>query len=111
MQFIRVAKTSEFDDTRLKSYQILGRKVGVFKDEDGGFFAMEVACKHQNWDMTTGLVENSTLTCPRHGWRYDIRTGACLNRDSAPLRRYACKVEDGSILISPYPLDDDGGSG
>jgi nitrite reductase/ring-hydroxylating ferredoxin subunit len=105
MQFIKIAKTSDFDSKRYKSYSVLARKVGVFRDHDGSFYAIEINCKHQNWDLTTGPINGDIATCPRHGWQYNIRTGECLNHDSTPLRRYACKVEGDDIYISPTPVE------
>lgn len=106
MQFIRIAKVSDFDKIRCRSYTVLARKVGVFKEPDGSFYAIEAACKHQNADLTTGAIRGDVATCPRHGWQYNLRTGACLNQDSAPLRRYGCKVENGDIYITLLPIED-----
>ena len=106
MQFVKIAKVEDFERRRCKSFSILARKVGIFKDPDGSFYAIEVSCKHQNADLTTGRIKGDTVTCPRHGWEYNIRTGECLNHTSAPLRRYACKVEDGHVFVSLTPLTD-----
>lgn len=105
MQFIKIATVADFEKQRYRSFSILARKVGIFKDADGSFFAREVACKHHNWDLTTGPVDGDVFTCPRHGWAYNVRTGECLNHDSTPLRRYALKVEDDVIYISILPIE------
>lgn len=104
MQYIRIAKVSDFDRRRMRSYTVLGRKVGIVRDRDGTFFATEVSCKHQNADLSTGHIRGDIVTCPRHGWTYNIRTGECLNHDSAPLRRYGLEVEGEEILLSTMPL-------
>ncbi len=106
VKFIRIAHVDDFARQPYRSFSVLARKVGVFKDKDGSFFAREVACKHQNWDLTTGPVKGDILTCPRHGWAYNIRTGECLNHDSTPLRRYALKVEGDEIYISLLPVEE-----
>ncbi len=107
-QYIRVAKRGEFDTARYKKLKILARNVAIFKDDQGELFATESSCKHQNWDLTTGALEGDLITCPRHHWTYNIRTGECLNHDSAPLRRYGLKVEGDDVYITMKPLPEDG---
>ncbi len=107
MRYVRVAHVSEFRGRRFKTFRLLGRPVGVFPETGGGFYALEMRCKHQNWDLSTGPLEGDIITCPRHGWRYNIRTGACENQPSAPLRRHGVRVEDGYVYVSLTPEDSD----
>lgn len=110
MEFVKVAKVKEFEKVRFRRYQILARKLAVFKEPDGSFFAIETACKHQNWDLTTGKIEGDVATCPRHYWKYNLRTGECLTNDSTPLRRYAVKVDNGEVYVSTTPIENGGGN-
>ena len=102
MDFIKLAKVNDFEDKHIKSYSIMGKKIGVVRQDDRDFFAIEDGCKHQRADLTEGKVDGLVVTCPRHGWVYDLATGKCLNHDSVELRRYALKIEDGNIFISLY---------
>jgi nitrite reductase/ring-hydroxylating ferredoxin subunit len=106
-QFIKLAKLSEFASRRMKSFQILGKFVAIVKDHDGSFYATEIACKHNNADLTTGQFRGDVVTCPRHGWVYNIRTGECLNQPSTPLRRHALKIQGGDIYVSVAPIEHD----
>jgi nitrite reductase/ring-hydroxylating ferredoxin subunit len=48
------------------------------------------------------------VTCPRHAWRYDLATGACLTEPDLPLRPLAVKDEGGKLYVDPIPrLDSD----
>jgi nitrite reductase/ring-hydroxylating ferredoxin subunit len=104
--FVKIAKVSDFERKRVRSYRVLARPVAIFREPDGGFFAVEASCKHQNADLTTGRVDGYKVTCPRHGWEYDVRTGECLNHRSAPLRRYEVKVEGEDIYVSIRPVSE-----
>jgi nitrite reductase/ring-hydroxylating ferredoxin subunit len=105
MQFIRLANVADFDGRWYKSYKILGRYIGIFRRPDGSFYAMEVNCRHQNADLTTGIIRNGIATCPRHGWQYDLRTGKCVSGASdAPLRRHGIRIENGAIHVTMFPL-------
>lgn len=66
---------------------------------------MEVTCRHQNADLTLGRRDGDIVTCPRHGWRYDLRTGACLTEEWARLRRYELQIRDGEVWLSTTPID------
>jgi nitrite reductase/ring-hydroxylating ferredoxin subunit len=105
MDFVKIANVSDFDNLRFKKFSVLARNLAIFKDADGSFFATEISCKHQNWDLTTGCFDGDIVTCPRHNWVYNIRTGECLNQDSTPLRHYGVKVEDDAIYITLKPIE------
>ncbi len=105
MDYIRIAKVSELQGIRIKSFKVLARNIGIVNDGGGTFFATEISCKHQNADLSAGQLKGDILTCPRHGWTYNIRSGQCLNHDSAPLRRYALKIEGDDVFVSPTPID------
>ncbi len=108
MQFVRVAHVSDFEHERFKSFRLMAKPVAVFKNGDGAFFAREMRCKHQNWDLTTGRLKGDVITCPRHHWQYNIQTGECLNQSSSPLRAHAVEVrEDGGVYVSLTPCSED----
>jgi len=104
MQYVKIAKAKDFDKTRMKSFRILARHVGVFKAADGAFYAMEAGCKHQNAGLSEGRIEGEVVTCRWHGWKYDLRTGECVWGSEARLHRYGCKVENGDIYITMHPF-------
>ena len=56
-------------------------------------------CPHRMTTMSGAALDGDTLTCPGHGWRFDIRTGECLARGDRPLRRYEHKVEKGRLWV------------
>jgi nitrite reductase [NAD(P)H] small subunit len=58
-----------------RSVTIAGRRVAVFRLEDG-FAALDAACPHAGGPLADGLVADSCVTCPLHGQRFDLRTGA-----------------------------------
>ena len=106
MQMVKVAHVDEFARTRMRSYRLMGRLVGVIRRDDGSFFAREVGCKHQFADLTTGRREGMRVTCPRHRWVYDLETGACLEgANDAVLRPHRLEIRDGDIYVSLLPSD------
>ena len=105
MDLIKIATLSEFENKTIKSYSIFGKRVAIIKRKDGTFYAIESGCKHQGADLTAGNVVGNIATCPRHGWRYDLESGMCLNRNSSRLRRHELLIEGEEIRISLRPVD------
>ena len=105
---IRIARVADFERTSMRSYKILARPVGIFKEGSGRFRAMEVGCKHQNADLLQGQLHGDVVTCPWHGWKYNLKTGECLWGSSACLRPYALEVRGDDIYVSLRPIDPEG---
>lgn len=79
----------------------MGRPVGVRQASDGTISAIELACRHQGADLSAGTREaahGSIVTCPRHGWRYDLETGACLTEPDLPLRLVEIRREGAKVF-------------
>ena len=102
--YVRLAKTGDFDIARLKSYKILGRYVGIIKDDEGTFRAMEMGCKHQGADLSQGSIREHVITCPWHGWQYDLRNGHCLRGVDTALRPHGIRIVGEDIYVSLRPL-------
>ena len=105
MDYIRLASVGDFQGIRMKSFRLMGRIVAIVRERDGTFWATEIACKHQNADLTTGRFDGDVVTCPRHFWKYDIRTGECLNQNSAPLRKHHLKRIGDELHVSVQPIE------
>jgi nitrite reductase (NADH) small subunit len=66
---------------------------------DGRFFALDGICPHQGGPLGKGCLSGYRVTCPWHGWQFDVRTGEHLT--SAAVRQPALpvKVEGDMILV------------
>lgn len=98
--FLRVARVSDLpaDGPGEIRLAVLGRRVLLRREIDGSLVALELACRHQNADLTGAAREGTVLTCSRHGWQYDLRDGSCLNEPWAPLRRFDVHQDDAGII-------------
>jgi 3-phenylpropionate/trans-cinnamate dioxygenase ferredoxin component len=67
---------------------------------DGQFYAVEDTCTHDGGPLGEGILEDGQLVCPRHGARFDVRTGAALSLPAfEPVPTYQVQVLDGEILV------------
>lgn len=72
------------------------RNVFVYRQADG-FKVYDALCPHQSTDMPQEALAGSILTCPKHGWKFDLRSGACIEKGDAPLKAYETRVEAGRV--------------
>ena len=73
-----------------------GRAVFVHHGPQG-WRVFDSRCPHQATDIPQLALEGDTLTCPRHGWRFDVRSGACTAHGDRPLREWDCRLQEGRL--------------
>jgi 3-phenylpropionate/trans-cinnamate dioxygenase ferredoxin subunit len=62
---------------------------------------MENVCTHDGGPLGGGKLDGHALVCPRHGGRFDVRTGAALKMPAVdPAPTYTVKVQGGDVLIA-----------
>ena len=96
--FVKAAKKNEIADGKGLVVNPEGQGIALFNIA-GNFFAIENTCKHRGGPLGEGGLEGNTVTCPLHGWEYDVTTGACLTNPAVKQKTYTVKVEDEDILI------------
>ena len=66
-------------------------------------FALAATCTHEEADLDSGIVEDGCIECPRHGARFDLRSGAALTLPATrDLATYPMRIDEGRILVSPH---------
>ena len=64
----------------------------------GQFYAVENFCPHKGAPLAEGTLCGHTVECDWHGWRFDVRTGECLN-NTDNVEAYQVLIEEGWIKI------------
>ncbi len=107
MDFIKVTTLAELPPNSRKIVQVGMHKVALF-NYDGEITAMANACLHKAGPLGLGLVEKKYdglyVTCPWHGWEYNIKTGAAPPGYKDQQAVYEVKVEGSDILLSSQPV-------
>jgi nitrite reductase [NAD(P)H] small subunit len=75
-----------------------GLDVALFRRGDE-VFAIGNECAHKGGNLCDGRVEGDIVTCPLHGWEFDLRSGACMTIPGECVPRFAVSVEDGAIYL------------
>ncbi len=97
-QKIKMGKISEFPPGKIIEKRILAKRIAV-ANLDGKFIGFESECKHMKASMAKGSIVDQTITCPWHGWKYDLNNGNCLTDDKFKLKRYEVEVIDDQVFL------------
>jgi nitrite reductase/ring-hydroxylating ferredoxin subunit len=97
-EFVEAADLDSLPPGRSVAVTINGQNVAIF-NVNGTVYAIEDRCLHQSTLLSTGNFLGKTVTCRRHGWRYDVTTGYVANVPGYGVTRYETKVVEGKILI------------
>jgi nitrite reductase/ring-hydroxylating ferredoxin subunit/alkylhydroperoxidase/carboxymuconolactone decarboxylase family protein YurZ len=73
-----------------------GRAVFVHHGAEG-WRVFDSRCPHQSTDIPQLALDGRTLTCPKHGWRFDAGSGACTANGDRPLRQWDCRLHEGRV--------------
>jgi nitrite reductase/ring-hydroxylating ferredoxin subunit len=95
---IKVAETSDLKPGECKTVVADGRELALF-NVDGKFFATDNVCPHQGGPLGEGFLEGSVVTCPWHGWRFDVSTGQSPVVPSAKVEKFECIVEGNDVKV------------
>lgn len=98
--FVKVAKTSDLAPGEKMLVEYDDEDVGLF-NLDGTFYAISDVCTHDGGPLVEGSLEGEHIVCPRHGARFNIKTGAQTMPAFAPVPLYQVKVEGEDIFIKP----------
>ena len=100
-EFERVAAVSEIPP---------GGRLSILVDDlpsllvriDDEFFAVEDVCSHDGQPLTNGPIEGCAIVCPRHGAKFDLRSGRPLCMPAIePISTFEVQVRDGEVYVRP----------
>ena len=100
MEPVSVAQVGEIPPGEARVVVVAGRPVAVF-NVGGTFYATDNTCLHRGARLGEGFLDGDVVTCPLHGWQYDVRSGQSFTNPAARLRTYRVLVEGGEVKVVP----------
>jgi 3-phenylpropionate/trans-cinnamate dioxygenase ferredoxin subunit len=99
VEYLDIAPASELPNGERLFVEIEGRSLVIFKIA-GQLFSIADICSHDDGPVGEGDIEDHTITCPRHGGEFDIRTGKALQLPVVEdIPAYPVRVVDGMIQV------------
>jgi nitrite reductase (NADH) small subunit/3-phenylpropionate/trans-cinnamate dioxygenase ferredoxin subunit len=93
-----VGKVSDFEDNQGKAVPVDGRMVAVFRQGDE-WYAIDDLCPHMGASLAEGHVEDKTVTCPWHAWRFCIKDGTWEDNPRVKVESFDVKIEGDDVMV------------
>jgi len=94
----KVCKVSELPEGQVRTIEVEEKCVGVYHQQ-GKYFAIDDFCPHMGASLSGGHVEDGTVTCPWHAWRFRLCDGAWADNPRLKVACYSVSVVDDEIFL------------
>lgn len=95
---VRIAAVSDVPPGTGAEFTVHQRIVALFNVE-GTFYAMDGLCAHAGGPLGKGCLNGPVVTCPWHGWQYDVRTGRHCLTESIRQPQFAVEVRGDDVYV------------
>ncbi len=79
--------------------RVAGDRVIALFNVAGAFYALDGVCPHQGGPLGDGALCGAIVTCPWHGWQFDVRTGQHQLSPRIKQPGFAVRVDAGEVLV------------
>lgn len=97
MTLFDVASVEELKEKR-KIVDVNGIPVAIIP-VNGKIVAIENVCAHKQGPVGEGDIEGNVITCPWHGWEFDLTTGKSLTFPTKSIRKFPVKIQNGRVFV------------
>jgi nitrite reductase (NADH) small subunit len=98
MTFVRATNRAEILPGTIREFQLDGKAVALANVE-GKFFAVNSVCLHRGGPLGEGELDRQIVTCPWHGWQFDVTNGQLLTNAAITLACYPVEVRDDDVFV------------
>jgi len=96
--FVTVGRVADFVPGQGRMVVVNGRHVAVFRLDDG-FFAIDNLCLHQAGPLCEGDIVGGVVTCPWHGWSYEIRSGTLVQDPRVGVSKHNTRIVGDDVQV------------
>jgi nitrite reductase (NADH) small subunit len=98
MAFVRVGKVTDVPVGEIREVAAGGKAIAV-ANVGGKFHAIDNTCLHRGGPLGEGMLEGTVVTCPWHGWQFDVITGKNSVNPAAVVGCYAVEVKGDEVFV------------
>ena len=99
-RWVEVAAAEEIAEGEVKTYEVEGERIAIAR-ASGQLHAVQNVCSHDDGPLGDGTVDGHCIVCPRHGAKFDVRTGEALTMPAvSPIESFEVKEEAGRIVLA-----------
>ncbi len=94
-----VAGSGDIPTGRVGVFEVEGVRIALC-NVGGTYYAIDDVCTHDGGALDQGELEGNEIECPRHGARFDVRTGKVTRLPAfVPVQTYPVRIEDGRVQV------------
>jgi len=98
MAFVRAARKDEISAGSIREFQVDGLTVAI-ANIGNKFYAINNTCLHRGGPLGQGQLQGVAVTCPWHGWQYDVTTGKLVMNQAIGVKTYALELRGEDLWI------------
>ena len=98
MAFLRAAKKDEVPPGSIREFELDGKTVAV-ANVDGKLYAINNTCLHRGGPLGQGELEGEVVTCPWHGWQYNVTSGKVMLNPAVGVDTYPVELRGEDIFV------------
>jgi len=98
MAFVRAARKDEIPAGTIREFQVDGKTMAI-SNIDGKFYAISNTCLHRGGPLGQGELKGKIVTCPWHGWQYDVTTGKLAANPAVAVATFVIEVRGDDIWV------------
>jgi nitrite reductase (NADH) small subunit len=98
MTLVRAAAKSEILPGTIRDFQLDGKAVALANVE-GKLFAVNGVCLHRGGPLGEGELDRQVVTCPWHGWQFDVTNGQLLTNAAVTLACYPVEIRGEDVFV------------
>ncbi len=98
MAFLRAARKDEVPVGTIREFSVDGKPIAI-SNVDSKFYAINNTCLHRGGPLGEGSLSGNIVTCPWHGWQYDVTTGKVANNPAVGVGCFRVEVRGEDIWV------------
>lgn len=98
MLSVKVAATNQIAPGTIREFQVEGKAIAI-ANVGGKFHAINNVCLHRGGPLGQGTLEGNVVTCPWHGWQFDVISGKSVQNPSAGVACFRVEIRGDEVFV------------
>ena len=94
-----VGHLDDFEVAAMKMAKVDGHRLCIVRTSEG-VFALDQACPHEGYGLTTGELDGDLITCAWHNWKFRVSDGRCVRGEEDVRTHPVTVADDGTLLVA-----------
>ncbi len=98
MPFMRTARKDDIPAGTIREFQVEGQTIAI-ANVGNKYYALHNTCLHRGGPLAQGVLSGKVVTCPWHGWQYDVTTGKLVANPAVAVRTFTLEERGDDLWL------------